>query len=156
MIKKYKNSLFIFITALACLFSTAAHATTNADIEKIVDQAITHYQEKGKSQAIADFNQGLDPFAHPQHYLFILNQEGNILVHGIAAMVGKNVIDVRDMKQLPVTRTMIDSAKTKPNGAWVIYHWVSSKDKKLKEKHAYVKLHDDLIFVVGYFPDEEK
>lgn len=156
MIRKYKNTLLTFITALACLFSTSVQATTNADIEDIVNQAIAHYQEKGKDQAIADFNQGLDPFAHPKHYLIMLTLEGKILVHGVSAMVGKDVIDVRDMKQLPITRTMINSATTNRDGAWMTYHWVSATDKKLKEKHAFVKLHDDLVFVVGYFPDEEK
>jgi signal transduction histidine kinase len=58
-------------------------------------------------------------------YIFVLDPEGNMLVHPDSALRGKNVLDLKDINGKPIVRGLIGAATTfadKPQG-WYHYEW---------------------------------
>ena len=75
-------------------------------------------------------------------YIFVLDPDGNMLVHPDPAMEGRNVIALKDVNGRPIIRGLISAATTlrdKPEG-WYHYQWPVPGEILPRWKSSYVKL----------------
>jgi signal transduction histidine kinase len=74
-------------------------------------------------------------------YVFVLDREGNMLVHPDPALEGRNTLDLKDIIGKPIIRGLIDAATRtgKPEG-WYHYQWPVPGGLLPRWKSAYVQL----------------
>jgi signal transduction histidine kinase len=75
-------------------------------------------------------------------YVFVLDPEGNMVVHPDPALHGKNVLALKDIHGKPIIRGLIDAATTdadKPEG-WYHYEWPVPDGLLPRWKSSYVQL----------------
>ena len=84
----------------------------------------------------------------PDGYFFLFNYQGRNLMHPRQPeLVGKNLIDFKDARGLPVIRLMIDKARA--GGGFVEYTWVKPSTREQTSKLAYVTGLDRWQWMVG-------
>ncbi len=94
------------------------------DLVALVNDASALVSAKGEA-AFAEFRVSGSRWRQGETYIFLLDPEGNMLVHPDPALDGKNVLDLKDVNGKPIIRGIIAAASTsptKPNG-WYHYEW---------------------------------
>jgi cytochrome c len=109
-----------------------------------------------KDGADATFKAVSDPSSKEFHdrdlYPFIYNMAGVCVAHGARpALIGKNLIDIKDQDGKYLIREMVDLLKTKQSG-WIDYKWPNPQTNKIEDKSSYVeKLGDNYFVGVGVY-----
>ena len=109
-----------------------------------------------KDGADATFKAVSDPSSKEFHdrdlYPFIYNMAGVCVAHGARpALIGKNLIDIKDQDGKYLIREMVDLLKTKRSG-WIDYKWPNPQTNKIEDKSSYVeKLGDNYFVGVGVY-----
>jgi signal transduction histidine kinase len=112
-----------------------------------------------KDGADATFKAVDDPSNKEFHdrdlYVYIYNLSGRCVAHGARpALIGKNLIDIKDQYGNYLIRAHIDLAKG-PGSGWVSYKWPNPLTNKIENKTSYVeKMGDDYFVGVGVYPGE--
>jgi cytochrome c len=85
-------------------------------------------------------------------YPFVYDLTGVSVAHGaIRALIGKNLMDMKDQDGKYFFKEMIDIAKG-PGTGWVDYKWPNPVTAKIQDKSAYVeKLGDNYFVGVGIY-----
>ena len=84
-------------------------------------------------------------------YPFIYDLSGKCVAHGARpALIGKNLIDLKDQDGKYLIREMIDIAKGPGNG-WVNYKWPNPLNNKIEDKISYVEKMGDYFVGVGVY-----
>lgn len=129
--------------AFAAICAVAAPALaedrgTAAEAKAMAEKGIAHIKAIGFEKASADFTAKGGPWQSKDLYIFVQNFDGSLAAHGAnPAMVGKNLIDLKDANGKTFVRDIIDTAKNKGTG-WVDYMWTDPLTKKPAAKSAYV------------------
>jgi hypothetical protein len=119
--------------------------------EEWVERAKARYAEVGKPIAMAEFNNPRGQFIQAQHYIWVLDLEGNMLAHGINYyFVGKNFVNIVDSNGKKFVKEIIDTAKVKGIG-WIEYTWMDPINKETAPKNLYFEKVDDMIFCCGTY-----
>jgi cytochrome c len=118
----------------------------------LLDRAATHLQAKGPDGSLAAFNDRKSGFADGQHYVFVLDTNGTMLASNGAsrALVGLNVMDLKDAAGKPFIRQIVEGAKTTDSGQ-VEYHWLNPADNKVENKTSLYRKVGERILAVGYY-----
>ena len=109
-----------------------------------------------KDGADAAFKAVSDPANKEFHdrdlYVYIYNLSGLCVAHGARpALIGKNLIDLKDQDGNYLVRAHIDIA-TGPGSGWVSYKWPNPLTNKIEDKTSYVeKLGDNYFVGVGVY-----
>jgi cytochrome c len=109
-----------------------------------------------KDGADATFKAVSDPSTKEFHdrdlYPFIYNLAGLCVAHGARpALIGKNLIDIKDQDGKYLIREMVDLVKN-PGSGWVNYKWPNPINNKIEDKSAYIeKLGDNYFVGVGVY-----
>jgi cytochrome c len=109
-----------------------------------------------KDGADATFKTVSDPSSKEFHdgdlYPFIYNMAGVYVAHGARpALIGKNLIDIKDQDGKYLIREMVDLLKMKQSG-WIDYKWPNPQTNKIEDKSSYVeKLGDNYFVGVGVY-----
>jgi signal transduction histidine kinase len=79
---------------------------------------------------------------HEETYIFVLDPEGNMLVHPDPAMEGRNELDLKDISGKPVIRGLIGAVMTfaDKTGGWYHYQWPVPGGLLPRWKSSYVRL----------------
>ena len=84
-------------------------------------------------------------------YPFIYTLEGVCVAHGAnPALVGKNLIDLKDQDGKFLIRELSATAKH-PGGGWVDYKWPNPNTKLIEAKSSYVEQMGDYFVGVGIY-----
>lgn len=143
--------------AAALLMSSAllAPAAQAADddakqAQALLAKAVAYYKDKQDLALGAFSRQG--EFLTPSLYVYVLDSKGTMLASGgsSAALIDRNVADMKDAAGKPFFREMLDVAKTKGGGA-VEYRWLNRRDGKVERKLTYFEQVKDRIIAVGYY-----
>jgi cytochrome c len=109
-----------------------------------------------KDGADATFKAVDDPANKDFHdrdlYPFIYNLSGVCVAHGARpALIGKNLIDIKDQDGKYLIREMVDLTKG-PGSGWVNYKWPNPITNKIEDKSAFIeKLGDNYFVGVGVY-----
>ncbi|MEI8349311.1 MAG: cache domain-containing protein [Candidatus Omnitrophota bacterium] len=119
--------LFIF------LFSLPAHSAedlsdyqykTTKDLVSLVRNAAGLVTSKGEA-AFTEFKKEGSAWRHGNLYIFVLDTDGNMLVHPDPALSGKNEIDLKDINNKPIIKNILEVATGYDNKGegWFHYQW---------------------------------
>lgn len=159
-----RNLLILSLGAALCAGPLAYAATDGTPVKgsversharqasALLERAVAHLQTNGPDQALTVFNDRKGGFVDGQHYVFVLNMKGTMLASNGAsrALVGLNVIDLKDAAGKPFIRQIVEGARTADSGE-VAYHWLNPADNKVESKTSLYRKVGDQILAVGYY-----
>ena len=163
--KLNNRNLLIFTLGAALSASSLAFAATDGapgkgSVERnharqssaLLDRAAAHLQANGPEQALPSFNDRNGDFVDGQHYVFVLSADGTMLASNGAsrALVGLNVMDLKDASGKPFIRQIIEGASAADSGQ-VQYHWLNPVDNKVENKTSLYRKEGEQILAVGYY-----
>ncbi len=130
------------ITVAVILIAATAFAAeprgSSAEAKKMVEQAVEHVKEVGAAKAFDDFSTPGGKWHNKDIYLFCYKMDGTNVCHGAnAALIGKNLIDLKTADGQFLIKNLVEIAKTKGSG-WIDYKWPHPQTKKTESKRAYV------------------
>ena len=109
-----------------------------------------------KDGADATFRAVSDPSTKAFHdrdlYAYIYNLSGLCVAHGARpALIGKNLIDLKDQDGNYLIRAHIEIARG-PGSGWISYKWSNPLTNKIEDKTSYVeKMGDNYFVAVGVY-----
>jgi signal transduction histidine kinase len=143
--------IFAFLIFLAPSNSFAKTVVTPADqvyqyretreLVALVNDAAKLVQAKGQA-SFTDFRVSGSRWRHGDTYIFVLDPDGNMLVHPDPALEGKNDLGLKDINGRPIIRGLISAVTTfpdKPEG-WYHYQWPVPGEILPRWKSTYVRL----------------
>jgi len=121
---------------------------------KLVEDAATLVESQGTA-AFAEFGRKGSYWFDDQCFLFVYDGAGTCIFHAtISELVGKNLMDLRDMNGKPMVRFITDVCRKPQRDAhlWVFYLWQEKNEFEPKWKSAYVRkvvMPDGDVCVIG-------
>ena len=149
-----RNILSVLLLSLAALACPAGAAEFGSREEAVA--MVKRVQAKFKAEgAEATFKAVSDKAVAEFHdrdlYPFIYDMAGVNVAHGARpALIGKNLITLKDQDGKFLVRDMRDIAKTKGSG-WYDYKWPNPLNNKIEDKASYVEKLGDYWVGVGVY-----
>lgn len=108
-----------------------------------VYSAAKEFHKKGE-KAFPEFKKRGGKWFDKDRYIFIYDLKGNCIFHAMdPRLVGKNLLDIKDINGKTPVKFMIDIVKKEPHAGWVHYMWASAKSIFPLWKTSYVMLVTD-------------
>ena len=146
MSKTMKRLMMCTLALVFCSFALQAlaadKAPTKDDLVAFVHEAAAYAKQNGKEKALAEFMNKDGKFFRGELYIFAYDFNGNVLSHGAKpALVGKNLLPLRDANGLPVIQELIKVAQG--GEGFLKYNWDNPVAKKVMPKLGYAMKIDD-------------
>jgi cytochrome c len=128
----------------------AAEQGTPAEAQAMLGKAIAHYKAVGRTQALADFNKKVAPFADRDLYVVCLAPDRTIVANGgFPSYVGTSADLLRDAEGKALGKALLD-AGSKGEGA-VRYQALNPVSHKIEPKVSFVQKAGDGVCLVGAY-----
>jgi signal transduction histidine kinase len=149
---RHHRAWFLSAMGLVSLFAFSASAATADEAKTLAERAAAHVKDVGRDKAFADFSKPDGGFVNGELYVFCQDKDGTVVAHGgNPAIVGKNMLNVKDPDGKAPNAAMNDLGLTKGEG-WYDFRWPNPETKRIQEKSAYViKIDDHTICGSGYY-----
>jgi signal transduction histidine kinase len=144
----------VLSVAAAVAHASSDHGTRDEAVA-MVRKAAAFYKANGKEKALAEFNNSKGQFVDRDLYVTAYDLKGTSLANGMnSKLVGKNMMDLKDMDGRYITRERLSIAKEKGKG-WQEFKWVNPITKVIEPKSMYFELVDDLVIGCGVYTAEK-
>ena len=146
----------ILIVMCSMFLTTFAYAAdvkpgTPKEAQQMVKKAIAYIKANGKEKGITAINDKKGPFVDRDLYVTVYDFNGKCLAHGFnSALIGKDLIGMRDSDGKLYIKERMDMAKTK-SAFWLDYKFSNPTTKKIEPKSMYSEVMDDLIVACGVY-----
>jgi cytochrome c len=153
MICKDFNKAAVFAMIAAVAFSGgiawAAERVTAKEAEAMVKKGVAFAKANGKEKVYAEITGKSGQFVDRELHLMVQQADGKVLAHGAnEKLVGKTMLDAKDVDGKEFVRAIIDAAKAK-NGSWTDYKYSNPLTKKVEQKSMYCEHLDESTFLCG-------
>lgn len=129
----------------------AAGGATEADATAMVKSGVAFIKANGKEKGYADITDKASQFHKEDLYLVVYGLDGVVHAHGAnAKMVGKNLIELKDIDGKAFVRERVELAKAKPS-FWQDYKFTNPETKKIEPKSMYCERLDDTVVCGGIY-----
>jgi cytochrome c len=139
---------------LACGAASAAQAAelvTKPEAEAMVKKAVAYVKAHGRDKAYAEFNRKDGPFTDRDLYMVAYGRDGVVLAHGAnAKMIGKNLMEIKDIDGKAFVKERVEMAKTKPS-FWQEYKFNNPVSGKIEPKAMYCEPTAEIIVCGGVY-----
>jgi len=124
---------------------------TLEEARAMLELAVTHYEEVGREEALADFTAGEPPFVDRDLYVFCYGPGRTVSAHGAnPALIGDNIDELRDIDG-NAFGTEIWDVGSQPGGGTVAYQWLNPVSGEVEPKVSAVrKVGEDVCGVGAY------
>jgi len=145
-------AVVIVATFLAISPSAAAEFGTRQEAVAMVKRVVEKFAQSGAEATFKAVNDKSDSAFHDRDlYPFVYDLKGVNVAHGARpALVGKNLISLKDQNGVYLIQEMIGLAKGPGNG-WVDYKWPNPITDKIEDKSSYVEKMGDYFVGVGVY-----
>jgi cytochrome c len=117
----------------------------------MVQKAIDYIKASGREKAFAEINNRKGKFVDRDLYVVVYDMKGKNLAHGgNAKMIGKDLIDMKDVDNKPFVQERVQIAKTKGKG-WQDYSFLNPVSQKIEPKSMYIEKFEDMIVGCGVY-----
>ncbi len=124
---------------------------TAKEAKGMLDKAVAYLKANGKDKAFPVFNDQKGKFVKEDLYIYVLDQNGVVVSHGAnAALIGKNLIDLKDSDGKQFIKAILDGAKAKGKGT-MDYKWTNPTSKKVEAKSIFFEKVGDLVVACGFY-----
>jgi cytochrome c len=152
------NKHILITTLVATLACTGmANATakegnaTAAEATAMVKKGVAFIKANGKDKGYAEISTKGGQFSDRDLYLVAYGMDGMVRAHGAnEKMVGKNLIDLKDVDGKPFVKERVDLAASKGT-FWQDYKFTNPMSKKIEPKSAYCEKLDDVVVCGGIY-----
>jgi cytochrome c len=146
-----KLAAFGLALAAASLPVQAAESATADEAVAMVKKGVSFIKASGRDKAYAEFTSKQSQFRDRDLYLVVYGLDGKVWAHGQnEKMVGKVVIDLKDVDGKEFVRERVELAKAKPN-FWQDYKFTNPMTKKIEPKRMYCERLDDTAVCGGIY-----
>ena len=122
-----------------------------ADAQAMVEKANVYAKANGKAKALAAFNNPRGDFIKGDLFIFAQDFHGIMLAYGgNTALVGKNLLEDKDINGKYLGKGMTGLAKTQGNG-WYEYHFLNPHTNLVQPKMTYIQRVDDYYLACGIY-----
>jgi signal transduction histidine kinase len=149
---KLHTVLCSLVVALATPFAMNAHAqATAAEATAMVKKGVAFFKTNGKDKALAEISNKKGQFIDRDLYLVVYGLDGVVRAHGAnEKMVGKNLLDLKDIDGKEFVRERVELAKSKGT-FWQDYKFTNPTTKKIEPKSMYCEKLDDAAVCGGIY-----
>jgi cytochrome c len=152
---KSKNAVAIAVAMSAALawgtvWAVAEHASAK-EAEAMVKKGVAYIKSNGKEKGYAEITSKSSQFRDRDLYLVVYGLDGKVWAHGQnEKMVGKVLIDLKDIDGKEFVKERTELAKTKPT-FWQDYKFTDPLTKKVEPKSMYCERLDDTVVCGGIY-----
>jgi cytochrome c len=145
---------FLLLAALIAAGAPAAATGygTKAEAVAMVKRVQEEFKKDGAQatfKAVSD--KAVKAFHDRDLYPFIYDLSGKCVAHGARpALIGKNLIDLKDQDGKYLIREMVAVAKG-PRHGWVDYKWPNPLNNKIEDKSSYIERMGNYFVGVGIY-----
>lgn len=148
----------VLIASIACVLALPAmrlaHAqdkATAAEATAMVKKGVAFVKANGKEKGAAEISNKSGQFVSRDLYLVMYRLDGTVLAHGAnEKMVGKNLIDLKDVDGKEFVKERMELAKSKGT-FWQDYKFTDPTTKKIAPKSMYCEKLDDEVVCGGIY-----
>ena len=141
----------LLFSSLALAAPLAHAAATKDDATTMVKQGVSYIKANGAEKGAAEISNKDGQFHKDDLYLVIYGLDGTVRAHGAnAKMIGKNLIDLKDIDGKEFVKERVELAKSKGT-FWQDYKFTNPTSKKVEPKSMYCEKVDDLIACAGIY-----
>lgn len=149
------------LAAIATVAFLALGCSASADQNGTKDEAVAMVKRVeamfAKDGADATFKAVTDKSTAEFHdrdlYPFIYDLTGTCVAHGARpALIGKNLLDLKDQDGKYLIRAMLDIANGSGSG-WVDYKWPNPLTNKIEDKTSYIEKMGNYFVGVGVYKE---
>lgn len=140
------------LLGLSATLATAAEGgATEADATGMVKKGVAFLKANGKDKGYAEITSKTGQFRHQDLYLVVYGLDGTVHAHGAnEKMVGKNLIDLKDVDGKAFVKERVEMGKTKAS-FWQDYKFTNPETKKIEPKTMYCERLDDSVVCGGIY-----
>jgi cytochrome c len=140
------------IAAALCIGASSTFAAaTKDDAVAMVKKGVTFLKTNGKDKGHAEITSKDSTFKKEDLYLVVYGLDGVVRAHGAnEKMVGKNLIDLKDIDGKPFVKERVEMAQAKPS-FWQDYKFTNPVSKKIEPKTMYCERLDDAVVCGGVY-----
>lgn len=139
------------VLALVCQAPVAAFAAGKDEAVAMVNKAVAYLKQNGQEKALAEFNKTDGQFVKGELYVVVLDMNGVVLADGNKPkLVGKALIEVKDVNGKAFVREELDMAKSKGKG-WVDFMWFNPETKAMAPRSSYFEKVGEVIVLTGVY-----
>ncbi|MES2832534.1 MAG: cache domain-containing protein [Pseudomonadota bacterium] len=146
----------VVATVVSALIGVAngAWAAENAvakDAEAMVKKGVAFIKANGKDKGYAEITSKESQFKDRDLYLVVYGLDGKVWAHGAnEKMVGRDLIDLKDVDGKEFVRERVTMGKAKPN-FWQDYKFTNPTTKKIEPKSMYCERLDETVVCGGIY-----
>ena len=132
--------------------SAAGEFGTREEAVAMVKRVVAKFARSGAEATFNEVNDKANAAFHDRDlYPFIYDLKGVNVAHGARpALVGKNLISLKDQNGVYLIQEMIALAKG-PGSGWVDYKWPNPLTDKIEDKSSYIEKMGDYFVGVGVY-----
>jgi signal transduction histidine kinase len=135
----------------AAAVAQAADNATAEDAIAMVKKGVAFVKSAGTEKAYGEFTSKAGKFRDRDLYLVVYGLDGKVWAHGQNdRMVGKVVIDLKDIDGKEFVRERVELAKTRAS-FWQDYKFTNPVTKKIEPKRMYCEKLNDTVVCGGIY-----
>lgn len=150
----YLRQISLIISASALLASpgfAASGGATKEEAVAMVKKGVAFIKAHTPEKAYAEITGRSTQFINQDLYLVVYGLDGMVLAHGAnTKMVGKNMIDFKDIDGKAFIKERVEMAKTK-NSFWQDYKFTNPENKKIEPKSMYCERLEQTVVCGGIY-----
>mgnify|MGYP006138735497 FL=1 len=145
----------VCVGAVLALCGSAAMAdggATKDEAVAMVKKGVAHVKSAGAATAYAEFSdKGNAAWRDRDLYLVVYGLDGTVHAHGAnGKMIGKNLIDLKDIDGKLFIKERVELAQAKPN-FWQDYKFTNPTTKKIEPKTMYCERLEQTVVCGGVY-----
>ncbi len=149
--KRLLTAILISVLLISIAHAAITPRGTATQAVAMVERAVAYITANGQENAFKEFNNPKGQFVDRDLYIWVVDLNGKILAHGAdAGLIGKNLIDLRDVDGKAFLRDATRLAKVKNTG-WFDYKWTNPVTKEIESKSTYFQRVSDFIVCCGIY-----
>jgi cytochrome c len=124
---------------------------TKDEAQAMVKKGVAYVKANGNDKGYAEITNKKGQFTDRDLYLVVYGLDGVVRAHGANdKMVGKNLIDLKDVDGKEFVRERVELGKAKPS-FWQDYKFTNPVSKKVEPKTMYCERLDDTVLCGGIY-----
>ncbi|MGC4060296.1 MAG: cache domain-containing protein [Aquabacterium sp.] len=149
---KRNLTLALALTAGFTSVFAAEGGATKEDAIAMVKKGVTAIKSGGADKTYAEISDKANTTWHKEDlYLTVYQLDGTVKAHGAnTKMIGKNLIELKDIDGKAFVKERMDLAKTHAN-FWQDYKFTNPETKKIEPKSMYCEKLDDTVVCGGIY-----
>lgn len=151
LLKSFLSLLFCCFFLTQPVIGNCSEKATRDEAVAMVKKVILDMKTKGIKQIAQDVNNPQGPYTDRDLYVMIYDMNGKNIAHGAnPRMVGKDLLEMRDVNGVYFIKERIEIAKSKGSG-WQDYSFTNPVTKKIEPKSLYIEKSGEFIVTAGVY-----